>query len=335
MLTTETTELRLHQEQSADGFTWIWFSRRGQYTAYPMTPTSFVSQEWVHAAPVVQLLGTAENAPLIEALYRARHLQGTPTKIQVGSPWLCELEAESRPPITTIFNRMVSLDHLRPSQGGWHNLSRHDYVSYALAHAIYVARGRCTGVADKFLQAHPAWTALSFLPTLNKTRSALLLALLLDPRWYIDPENPDRSARLKSHLGLGPARGPASPRQLIQAVIEDRADDMPTALVAKTAKVRIVLDTWAGMDRETALQGGVDAPCNFLWRIALGSEQLAVGLLRACHVFLRFLGEVWTSAISDGHPDLFVPEHFFRDSAVTQAWREHRNRCCSGDVPEM
>ena len=332
MTTVITDDLRLHREAGSTVGGWIWFSHRGQQTAYPMAPASFVSQEWVHAAPVVRLLGTVENAPLIDALYRARHMQGTPGRIQVGSPWPYDLDAE-RPDALTIFSRMLLLDHLRPSQGGWHDLTRHDYVSYSLCQSIFEARGRCTGIAEKFLKAHPAWPALSFLPTLDQSRAALMLALLVDPRWYIDPENPDRSARLKSYFGLGCGRGDASPIRLMEAILDQKR--LSPELTRKAAKIQIVLDTWAGLDRDPDPLGAIGHhPRNFLWRVALEAPSRAVGLVRACHVFLRFLSEFWVSAVSGGHPDLFVPELFFRDPAIGEEWHNHRRNQVVPEPPD-
>ena len=332
MSTATADDLRLHRETGSTLGAWIWFTQRGQQTAYPMDPTSFVSQDWVHAAPVVQILGTVDNAPLIDALYRARHTQGTPGRIQVGSPWPYDLDAE-RPDALTIFSRMSLLDRLRPSQGGWHDLTRHDYVSYALCRTVFEARGRCTGVAEKFLKAHPAWPALSFLPTLDQPRSALLLSLMVDPRWYIDPENPDRSARLKSYFGLGSGKGDASPIRLMEAILEKRKPEGP--LATKMAKIQTVLDTWAGMDRDPDPYLIGDEPRNFLWRIALEAPNRAVGLVRACHVFLRFVAETWTQAVSDGHPDLFVPAYFFHDPAVAAEWVNHLGSYTATEPPDL
>ena len=64
----------------------------------------------------------------------------------------------------------------------------------------------------------------------------------------------------------------------------------------------------------------------------MGSEPVLVkqkdalfweGILHACHVFLRFLCEVWLDQITP-HRELFVPDYFFAtDRTAARAWKSH------------
>ena len=317
-------EVRLHVETGQLG-RWIWFARRNVVTAYPLDPISFVSQEWVKDTSLVRLLGTADNAPLIVALYRTQRLCGKPARVQLGSPLVCGA-GDGRLSAATIFRHMDQLDYLAPSLGGWHDLTNKDYTSYALADAIYAAKGKFTGAAEKFMEGHPAWPALSFLPTFNKVRGGLLLALLLDPRWYVDPENCNRAARLRSHFGMTADKRTV---RLIQMIMEGRADAAPKEDVQRISMLQVALDTWAGEDLSPTFPLLAGEPANFLWRIAQdnahGPQGLALGLRRATSVFLRFVCEVWTDAVSVApcYDPLFHAGYFFQDQAVVAAWRHH------------
>ena len=329
-MSTTTGELRLHVGANGTPESQIWFLWRGRRMAYSMEPAAFVAQPWVQGASAVRLLGTIENAPLIEALYRSRHAHGKPISIQLGSPVAC-LHDDERVSASMIFDRMDVLDCLRPSVGGWHELTYRDHISYALAREIYASKGRCSASAARLLTAHPAWPAVSFPATHNETRAALLLALLLDPRWYVDPSRPNRFARLKSAFGLGGGKGLSAALALFQLILDDGLDRAPVAIANKAAKAQTVLDTWAGAERDLEPQDAVRNPRNFFWLIAHQSKRgmkSARGLLRASHAFLRLVSQYWQSEIcAVPRPDLFVPEHFFQDSAVVDAWHAHCREC--------
>ena len=325
-MTTLADELRLHRTTDPETGSWIWFSRRGQYTAYPLSVAEFIAQDWVQAASTIRLLGSIENAPLILSLYASRRLTGRPVSIQLGNPNHCIWPAE-RPSVPMVFQRMAALDSLRPSVGGWHEMTKPDYPSYSLSQSVYAARGRVTSLASSLLRHHPAWPAVSFSATANSTRAALLLALMIDPRWYVDPQHPDRAASLKASFGLRESQGQGA----LQAVLDDKLDSLQGTAQTKAARAQIVLDSWAGSQRNLAREDVTYNPRKFLWKISHASSadtHSARGLLRASHVFLRLVSEFWKSEIcAIPRSGLFVAEHFFRDADVTREWHLHCSDC--------
>jgi len=241
-----------------------------------------------------------------------------------------------------------------PSVGGWHQLTEKDYVTFALIAEFEQAGGQCTSLVERFLRVHPAWPALSFLPDLSKVAACRLLTAIVDPRWHVDPHKPDRDARLRSFLGLG-----GNGLEVVQSLLMGEPSlDWPR----RVARAKDVLDTWTGGDYTPPPQDVV-GPSGFLWRVYYGVAEAKDGyrgMLRACHVFLRFLRSVWLDSLTAtrvyesvvrrvvdrprGKPDcrekrrrllpcragsstLFLPEHFFRLTAEVEAWRQHLTRC--------
>lgn len=346
----------LHTRTDSAG-SWIWFSRKGQTQAYPMDPVSFASQPWLQEASTIRILGSPRNVSLIVSLYHVQQQDRLPFRLQLGSPWLVRPENGDLSDVH-ILQRMGEATHYSPSVGGWRTFTERDYPMYALAKEIFDSRGRCTTKATKFLEAHPAWPALSFIETVDKTRAALLLAMILDPRWHMDPNNPDRAARLKSFCGLGRASG-LSATKVVNLVLGGWTEGVVTKHQSQVAMAQMVIDTWAGEDRDWCLADCL-GPRLFLQRIALrsrrGPDDLAHGVLRASHVFLRYLRDTWLDAMTQGRqyavaqeplgrqgtvservrlkpartysPQLFVPSHFFEDGETVREFLNHMARAC-------
>lgn len=254
----------------------------------------------------VRVVGGPENVQLILRLYEfLRHRPGP--VLEVCSP-LCSEGADRRDPELTLY-RMRGYG-LPPSLGGWHAFGALDLPSYALAHLLNPACGAREGQANldtvlRWLYIHPVWPALSFVDHLNRLAAAQLLALIIDPRWFIDLAHPDRQDRLEQFLGLnaktqgGLDRGNASWRS-------DRC--------------RLVFKSWNTLQLRELPQ----APGRFLYR-ARGTPGGSRGDLQASKVFVDFLRQVWLNVLCTGPQAgrLFVPEYFFALVDEVEAFREH------------
>lgn len=191
---------------------------------------------------------------------------------------------------------------LSPSLGGWHRTVPGESVAYAI-------RSRRVPLSESPCSQHPTWNAMSFIPHLDRTVLSGLLALILDPRWHIDLDNPNRSSRLQCFLGLVKSRRPTTIKQSRRFVVDS----------AWSPKVPPLSQ--------------VTEPGQFLWRYwhrATGSDEernLATSLL-----FLRYLRDTWLDAVCVGRSSfgvnvgaqgLFIPDHYFTDPRDARAFTEH------------
>lgn len=287
----------------------------------PALPTAFTPRP----PDVLRLLGTAANAPLITALLD--HQQTLPadqrSRVQLGTPLVCTRLQAPYPP-DEVFTAMLGVEQLAASQGGWHEATPIDHVTYQMTTRVHLP----TPAADHedqllaLLQQHPTWPAISFLANADLLAAARLVALIRDPRWYVDPAHPNRSAKFRSYLGLNDWN--------VRQVLSGKASSGQYV-----ARCRCVIDTWTGGQTASRPRPpALDAPAYFLWRRAYEEQgQWGRGVLRASELLVNLLHAVWLNAF-DPQRELFVPEYFFarkgravavvdQQGAVAAAFRQH------------
>lgn len=234
----------------------------------------------------IRLLGVPRNAPLIAGLFERRAALSL-RRIELAGPQVCDTLTELDDPERTLFRMRQCL--LPSHCGGWHVLTELEYPAYA----------HVTAEDDRWLQRHPAWSAVSFIGGVNPTAVATLLRQLLDPRWHVSPLHPDRSGRLRTFLGL-----------------------MPRSAASGCSRYRLVRDTWKSDNPGAA----IERPEYFLWRRSLETDDL-----RACHKFASFLRYTWLDALQrrPGGADLFDPQQFFARDDECKAYAAHLRRISS------
>lgn len=259
----------------------------------------------------VRVLGLPQNAELISALYLRRH-KNEINRVEVAGPNVLHTPDDIKDP-HVVLQRMRSVD-VPAAAGGWHSISVHDYPTYAI-----IARTRRTNfVFDDASQAywrmHPAYKALTFIPTLNNEVAAQLLATIVDPRWYVDRKSPDRAAKLELFLGLTPQ---------VQSCVS-----VPQRLLHKSRELRCanVLRAWKTVSPEEV---DLKQPANFLYRIYKATGAGIKGDLRASQAFARYLRYNWLDTLETrrGTKDgLFAPDLFFKTPAERAAYEEHMSK---------
>lgn len=310
------------------------------------SPAKQLEDGLVRDVEVVRVLGTADNAALIMALHNYRLQHGLPT-IKVGSPSLCRLNT-SRP--GDVLRQMQSEQlGYAPSVGGWHQLTPADYCSYALAHATHNAAGQYTEEMERQLLAHPAYRPLSFIPTLDKAWACQLLTEWLDPRFHVDPDEPDDLKALNRHMGLGRGSGVRCIKKILADNVNPQAESADLFW-----RAFVTYKTWSRGWVDLHAQDEIE-PANFLMKVVQrvsADKEIAVALVRASYVFLRYMKLTWLDALNPERehfrtqrrklgkeqatkvvrtlqtrktysPTLFIPEHFFTDINESAAWRAH------------
>lgn len=310
-------ELRVYVDSSGG----IWFGDgKGKAKSSNVSATEFAASDICQNADKIRLLGLPSNATLIEELCARGTANDDLARVEIGTPLFCRTLQQTTP--DEVISGMERLDGISPSLGGWHKASAHDAIIYRLIRAVVYG-----GVSrEKLLEAHPAYPAISFLPGFSRPDAEFLLALIGDPRWYIDLSRPGRTAKLRSYLGL---------RTPILLHVWDGIPDDKEQFGTTIYRTWHLVDTWTGGKREAPGLPALDRPNNFLWRRFCEFEDPIRGAMRASALFVSFLREVWLDAISP--QELFVPEYFFsrtgpevaavdQDGSVAQAYREHRQQ---------
>ena len=293
----------------------------------------------------VQIMGSHANARLIAGLYDLKQKQQV-ERVQVCSPLAAKSAAAREGAHAAI--TALSMVFIPPSLGGFHEIQEDDYRSYALAAALQEwAQTRCTDQRAKILRllhSHPAWSALSFIPTLNEFSCATLLGFLRDPRWYVDPAAPDRPSKMERYMGLDPKT--------------QHGVAMGQRLGHHHDRCQVVLDCWKRPELADEIYKRFEitlpvpnseyqdpgvAPGDFPWRV--WGRYLRIGVdneegfepdevkadLRASQRFLLFVRHIWVDALyregsrlPEAGASLFQPRDFFKHPVEIAAFERHQ-----------
>lgn len=263
----------------------------------------------------VRVVGTHGNAALLLELYRVLK-KGELASLEVCSPLVCESPEDRRDPELLLY---YARSFASPSSlGGWHHFTDKDFFSYALCRAFQLSPDITPWVEETAMK-HPAWPSASFVDGLSPGDFARLAALVLDPRWYIDPDEPGRGSRLEQYLGLNPRT---------QSLV---SNNKPGGWLSDRCKLvrqcwhneRILIRTGRSCGKSTAPTQF--APNQFLLRVMQARGYGTRGELGASRHFVEFVRYTWLNSVCAspkvGH--LFVPEYFFEKPDEVEAYRDH------------
>lgn len=255
---------------------------------------------------VVRILGFVNNYELMLSLYDCDFDNYSfRYKLQLGTPAVCNTIA-SRTNVEIVAQRMSVLS-LPASAGGWHYFTDLD----AATCRVYVSRALYGPGQEHigFVQRHPLWTALSYIfeGDAGAVAGGLMLAAIGDPRWYIDPSQPDRRSRLYSYLGLTDKnmyeQNDAKGRHFHNAQLVLTWWGADTISSEKPPRVRsFLLDTYK--------------------RFGGGPR----GRLRASQKVIDFLRGCWLDEATVTTDGLFTPKYFFTNDQFVEEYLAHQER---------
>lgn len=268
-----------------------------------VTPGVFLALELkkIQELSEIQLFGSIRNASLIELLYLTRLRGGLPDDmpIRLGSPAGGRLNATCPELLQTLWRQ----DLIEGPGFRWINMSQCEYSSYALITNLVNNNWQVNDACRKIIRYHPAWPALSFIPTLDIDSACVLVAVIVDPRWFIQPFRPNRIGKLCNFLGL-------TPRNMTFI------DGKTTIPDKNFERCSIIMQTWA---KDPTSE---DGEITFLHRIFRDDDSWSRGMLSACKRFVRFIREVWLSELLR-HKKLFDPDMFFKGDGEAARYRTH------------
>lgn len=252
-----------------------------------------------------RLAGTPHNAQLITLLQQRAQPGDT---LEVVSPLLCDANAPWATPERVL--QQMRLCHTPAGRGGWHQLNELDAPAYALVYQLQQDTYFSDRVGD-CLRSHVAWGPLSFIEQVQPAHAAWLLSFIVDPRWFIDQLHPQRTAKLRSYLGLTPA---------IVRLALTRDISADSMLSPTVGRCRAVIGTWMRQPRPAAAD--LELPGNFLWRVYAHAGNHFKGVLRACQHLINYLRNSWLALLAR-RSELFMPEYFFKNSNEIAAYQAH------------
>lgn len=292
-------ELRLHVE--ADGR--VWYGDGVSISVSDLSPEEFAGTSLVKRSHKIMFLGTHANASLIRAVYMVRREDTPSRKVMIASPRVGVRKNTDKPEV--VFSRMAT-NSWASSVGGWRPVTSHDFVIYSLIAEIRKAKGALTKSAELYLKQHPAWPAVSFIYRHQPNPACRLLTEIIDPRWHVDVDEPDRYAQLRNYLGFG-ATIKIATKNISSALnlLRGYNGACPPCNDVRLYRTMLTVASWYGGfvgdpkltgDSKKDLSKHLREPTAFLMRYLYDpreEEKRDVRFVRANHRFIRFLKMVW------------------------------------------
>jgi len=277
----------------------------------------------INSARKVRVLGTRQNAALIVKLQELRSQDGTLLKrqrVELGSPAVCPTNAVLSDP-ECVLQHLWQPEPFSALRMLWHPLGRHDYCSYAMARAIDASDGKVTDWVRHISKYHPAWPAVTFTPKADLDAASSMLADVIDARWFLHYNRPNRLSKLYAYLGITP--------QNVKAFFGGgpRGRHYDRAATAITS--------WYNRESVIAYNTGrCDVPEAFLWRVYASQKGAERGVLRGTERMLSLVSHVWLNAVMPPHPEVgFRPDQFFKYLPEAKAFERHYAAAAKLDRP--
>lgn len=240
----------------------------------------------------VRLLGDTTNVALLLSLVDA----GVP--VEVGRPsvrrWASVIASG---PVNVVYEVAACLGAPRPaSVGGWCLATLPVVAAYRLAAAPPGA------ARELLLSRHPAGPYFMFLAGIDLEAAVDVLAMVLDPRYFVAAHRPDRVARvLSNYFGLG---------------------SKPPYPVSVAERIEIFQAVWNHKCCD------LTDPRWFLARVMQSYTDRDRGLRAASRLLVRYLIDGWVNTLVSPQrytEVIFAPEHYLSNTDEVAVFRRFMN----------
>lgn len=299
--------LRLHTDSNGV----VWCGQNGvRAVNSEMLPGEFVTRRSFSDARVVRILGLLSNASLIVKAHNTQMkniIMRPGRSVEVGSPLVCPTAATREDP-TEVLQRMWQPDSSARLSASWRTLDSHAFNSYLLSTSIGGSRDQSMAI----FRYHPLRHLLGFFDNPNIDLCMQWVSEVLDPRWFVHIDRPNRMTKLMRFLGLTPAN--------FKVLMNDlEAEDGLKGLreCHNGRRAAMTYGCWHNKDVDDV---DFDLPNNFLWRIYRHRGYGWEGALKASQAFVRLVAIYWNDKLSAFPRDLFDPSSFFSTEAEVAAY---------------
>lgn len=248
----------------------------------------------------VHVVGSRDNSELLVQLWKHRE-RFPDMQLFVATPRMVEHTNKTSEALTAIAHSQLG----SPSQGGWHLFTEQDAIAYELAYLAW--RKQLTEARSaELVKQHAIWPLVNFIASLNPASLGFWLGEIRDPRWYVNPEDPNSTAPLERYLGLWPK---------IQAALLTENKRVIDSTAGR--RCHLTRSCWLPSNDHELSACELDDPRHFLVRILASRcpEEPVRGLIRASQLFTRFVRALWLSQLS-GYA-LFDPRDFLWEQELT------------------
>lgn len=314
-------ELRVHTD--SDGI--VWCSQHGvPVRCTGMTPEKFISNAVFKSASVVRVVGATVNSTLLLGMYE-RHksaaLNAT-RKIYIGNPAMLPVRALLDDPEEVLL-RLWQQDANARIASMWHTMGPVEFNSHLLCSAVNNSKA-VNEHARMVFRYHPVYNSLSFFSEVNVDLLIRWVCAVVDPRWFIDPDHPNRLSKLMRFSGLTPSNFEEFATSLTDSMWDNAGRNLqlaPDDLWGRHWKKAVMIyGSWATQEPSLA------SPSAFFWRIFRQYNGSSKGMLKASQSFLRFITLHWMQGLSASKRSLFDPLLFFKTGAEIAAYNKHSAR---------
>lgn len=280
----------------------------------------------------IRISGGMENVSLIVDLYDS-HKAGHIPHLELCSPQVNRIDLDSKTPEKVLINMR---NWKYPSSiGGYRPVDDRNIVSYRLANELLdldkaLSPEGMSGLLCLYAQ-HPCYEYLKFIPFINDESCIITLALILDPRWYVDLTFPNKLHNYYEHMGVG--------RMISEPIYSVLSPKSSVSLLTKIQRRNAVLNSWQTPISAIASAEGYSFYDNFLvmtyteahksFNIPKSdSLKFDAADLLTCQKFLAYVYYTWLNSVYESQPwgeALFVPEMFFTSDTEATSFK---NKFC-------
>lgn len=286
-----------------------------EYTEYCKKP------RMTNKKTIVRVVGCSRNSSLITTLYDLKQT-GNIKDVQVCSPLVEKSNLDEYSPEKVLFNMRKWL--YAPSVGGFHSVTSDDNTVYKMINvSAEITDVSSVNKLTSLLATHSTYDVFKFIPFVDLNACALLVSTIVDPRWYIDLNAPNKLHNLFNCLGISSLKN----------TNDFEAIGTPHSGGSKIDKRNIVLMSWRNnlnlekdfsssfliktyaKVRETFLPG----------KIKPGETPFDEADLATSQKFISFLFGMWLHKIypypNNWREHLFIPEYFFATKEEVERYK--------------
>jgi len=271
----------------------------------------------------VRLVGSSRNSKLVCKLFKLREA-GDISDVSVCSPQVEKINLDEYSPEKVLMN--MRKWNYPASLGGFHKVMIDDFVVHSLAEAF--KKDPDDKDALVLFDAHPVNGFLKFIPFMNKKACSNVTAAIIDPRWYVDLNAPNKLANLFEYMGVGSLKSVNDTIDLANPNLNySKLDRRHMTLASwrndlnleKDFKSNFLITTYSKV-RETFLPGKAKKD-----EIVFDEADMATS-----QKFLSFVHTMWLDWLykmpNPWNEPLFVPEYFFSSKEEVDRFRAFFNK---------
>lgn len=240
---------------------------------------------------VYRVMAVPENYRLITEVHSSLVGKTLKSQLLIGSPLLCRQRKWTAEQVLNCLSVLSVHDCLSNT---WHSMDSNLYNNYLLLRA-YAEEG-VSDLVKNIYKHHCLKPVFDFMGLKGIEKAITLISLIVDPRWYINPDRPYRFSGFERHFGLLPRQFEQAWKGLLPVDSTDRfyRTYCLTGIVMEMDRHNFVLQ-----DLET----GPDGP-NMM--------------LKACRRVLAFVVRNWLTSLT--RLPYFDPNVFFKQADARNAY---------------